>query len=152
MCPELWVNTQHFMSLLQMVQVSNPMKDWLLNIESSGLMSFLSGIKYRSWKARRCTGEHVEYFLHYSFCTDDVLACVCLFLVLGGDQWRTRHRPNRNLPWRQRLAAGQDQCVLQWSHWWVHPDTYWVQCLIRWSERRTPLWRNCLTATARNRM
>lgn len=37
--------------------------------------------------------------------------------VLGSDQRRARHRPHRDLPWRQRSAAGQDQCLLQRGHW-----------------------------------
>lgn len=33
--------------------------------------------------------------------------------VLGGHQRRAWHRPHWQLPWRQRLAAGEDQRVLQ---------------------------------------
>lgn len=80
----------------------------------------------------------VELLNVNSLCTDLACVCVCVGLVLGGDQWRARHRPNRNLPWRQRPAAGQDQCVLQWGHWWVHPDTYGVLCLVRWGVRGAP--------------
>lgn len=36
--------------------------------------------------------------------------------VLGGDQRRTWHRPNRYLPRRQRPAAGAHQRVLQRGH------------------------------------
>jgi len=38
-------------------------------------------------------------------------------LIAGDLRW-TWYRPDRNVPWRLRSAAGANKCVLQRSQWW----------------------------------